>query len=115
MYQYISCSNYCSLKDGTTLPHICCQYSECIPNNLSVTASELKAENTSDTHLYIYPVYLLILGINLIAHIQSHVFQIPKNVSNLSKIFIHFIFSGIIGYPVQIIKTCFKNQELAFI
>lgn len=115
MYWYISCSNHCSLEDGITLPHSCCKYSECIPNNPSVTASELKAENSFDTYLYIYPVYLLILGINLIAHIQSHVFQIPKNVSNLSKIFIHFIFSGVIGYPVQMVKTRFKNQELAFI
>lgn len=85
------------------------------PYHFSVTILTLKAENTVDTYLYVYPVYLFVLGINLIAHIQSHIFQIPKNVSYLSKIFIHFVFSGIICYPVQILKSVSMNQELALL
>lgn len=47
------------------------------------------------------PVDLAILCIDLIAHIQGHVTEVPDDAAHLLQVFIHFIFSGIICYPAD--------------
>lgn len=54
-------------------------------------------------HAYLLhdPVDLAILCIDLIAHIQGHVTEVSDDAAHLLQVFIHFIFSGIICYPVN--------------
>lgn len=45
------------------------------------------------------PVDLTVLGVDLIAHIESHVAEVTDDASHLFQILIHFILSCIIRYP----------------
>lgn len=45
------------------------------------------------------PVDLTVLGVNLVAHVESHVAEVTDDTSHLLQILIHFILSCIICYP----------------
>lgn len=45
------------------------------------------------------PVDLAVLSVDLVAHVQSHVTQIPDDAANLLQILIHLILPCIICYP----------------
>lgn len=62
-------------------------------------------------HLLHDPVDLAILCIDLIAHIQGHVTEVPDDAAHLLQVFIHFIFSGIICYP-GIQRASFRRQRV---
>lgn len=51
------------------------------------------------------PVDLPVLGVDLIAHVESHVAEVTDDTSHLLQIIIHFVLSCIICYPEDIQKT----------
>ncbi len=51
------------------------------------------------------PVDLTVLGVDLIAHVESHVAEVTDDTSHLLQIIIHFSLSCIICYPEEIQKT----------
>lgn len=60
------------------------------------------------------PVDLAVLCINLIAHIQGHMTEVSNDAAHLLQVFIHFIFSGIICYPLQPVEAydgCFPETH----
>lgn len=45
------------------------------------------------------PVDLAILGVDFIAHVQSHVAQVTDDAAHLLQVLVHLIFPGVVCYP----------------
>lgn len=54
-----------------------------------------------DTDLVVNAVDLSVLGLDLTAHVNGHVPQISKHATDLRQVFLHFILSSIISYPIK--------------
>lgn len=54
-----------------------------------------------DTDLVVNAVDLSVLGLDLTAHVNGHVPQITQHAADLRQVFLHFILSSIISYPIK--------------
>lgn len=61
-------------------------------------ALEEKAEKLC-VYLLHDPVDLAVLGVDLVAHVQSHVAQVANDATHLLQVLIHLVFPGIVCYP----------------
>lgn len=54
------------------------------------------------TDLALYAVYLDILSVDFITHVDCHASEVAKDTAYLGQVFLHFILSSIIRHSVDI-------------
>lgn len=67
-----------------------------------------------DTDLVVNAVDLSVLGLDLTAHVNGHIPQITQHTADLRQVFLHFILSSIISYPIET-KKYKKNLSMYWV
>ena len=52
-----------------------------------------------DPYLVHDAVYLAVLRVDLVAHVQGHVTQVPDDAAHLLQVLVHLVLPGILRYP----------------
>lgn len=77
------------------------QHNICHSHTRIQTSLDTLCAEYCDTDLVVNAVDLSVLGLNFTAHVNGHVSQITQHATDLCQVFLHFILSSIISYPVK--------------